>query len=497
MPARGKSREPWSTRKPRNNATPEELRERIAQLDDGRKAQLIARMQAEKELRRTLWECDIPVCAGTPHQKAPAKHARANQRLPFKRDDGLVIALYMAGRGFGKTRLGAEAVRKRVNKGLAGRVGLIARTAADARDVMIEGESGLLSVFPRWQRPEYLPSKREIRFHNGAIAKVYSAEEPDMLRGPQHDFLWGDEVSTWKKLLAVKVETQKPSPEGVLTNALLGLRLPVRGDMPRAVLTGTPRPTRDMKYLVNKMPGVHIRTGTTYENLGNLAEVFKTTILDQYEGTRVGRQELLGELLKDVEGALLSWDYFELDDFRLWEPLTMLSTVVVAVDPAVTSESKSDHTGIAVVAVDEDRRHGYVLHSERFKGTPQAAMQRVANLYDTHMASHVVAETNNGGDYVVTTMKLIRDDIKVKKVHASVGKTARAEPVAALYEQARIHHIGGPSTHAALEDEWTTWIPNEKDQESPDVMDAVVWGFHDLMIGKGQRVVPPAKNLPR
>lgn len=489
MASAGGTRAPWSTRsKVKVGAIPNaaELRERVAALDPEQRRQLVARMRYEREVRKTAWLCDNARCDGTPHKSMPTRHARANQRLPFKRGDGYVGALWMAGRGFGKTRIGAEGVRHRVGKGDAGRIALIARTAADVRDVMVEGESGLLNVFPKWERPDYQPSKRRVTFSNGAQAFCYSSEDPDMLRGPQHDLVWGDEFSTWRRLAAV------------MSNAQMGLRL---GDDPRMILTGTPRPTKDVKKLVNN-PKFQIITGTTYENLSNLAEVFRDTVISQYEGTRTGRQELNGELLMDVLGALLSTEVFERDDFRLNNLVGVdIDRITVNVDPAVTSSARSDYTGLSVTGVDTQNRKGYVLYSESFKGSPAEAMKRVALLYDTHMANCVVAEVNNGGDYVGTVLKQVRDDIPLKKVHASVGKVARAEPVAMLYEQSRIHHVGSPNVFAQLEDQWTSWVPKgTKDDEgldissdeSPDEMDSVVWGFTHLMLPKRSRVVGPA-----
>lgn len=492
MAVKGGSRPSWSTKS--KNAPPQpsadELRERVAALDPERRRQLVARMRREKEVRRTTWLCPIPACSGEPHQSCPTRHARANQRLPFKRGDGYTGALWMAGRGFGKTRIGAEGVRAMINRKTnpSGRIALIARTAADVRDVMIEGESGLLNVFPKWERPEYMPSKRRVTFANGAVAFAYSSEDPDMLRGPQHDFIWGDEFSTWRKLASV------------MSNALMGLRL---GVDPRIILTGTPRPTKDVKKLV-KNPKFLIVRGTTYENLSNLADVFRDTVISQYEGTRTGRQELNGELLADVLGALLSYEVFERDDFRLNELPDTVSKITVNVDPAVTSSAKSDFTGISVTATDTDRRNGYVLYSESFKGSPAEAMLRVARLYDMHMANVVVGEVNNGGDYVSTVLKQIRPDIPFKSVHASVGKKARAEPVAMLYEQGRVHHTGSPSIFASLEDQWTGWVPKgTKDDEgneigsdeSPDEMDSVVWGFTHLMLPKSRAHIAPAKSV--
>lgn len=464
-----------------------EIRADIEKLNPAQAALLRARVAREKEVRRTTWLCDMPQCEGTPHRSCPNRHARANQRLPFKAGDGKTGALWMAGRGFGKTRIGAEAVRVAIKD--HSRIALIGRTAADVRDVMIEGESGLLNVFPKWERPEYFPSKRKIVFHNGAAAFAYSSQDPDLLRGPQHDWIWGDEFSTWMHLA------------GVMSNALMGLRL---GHDPRIILTGTPRPTRDVKKLVRNDKFIIIK-GTTYDNLGNLADVFRETVISQYEGTRVGRQELNGELLLDVAGALLSYEVFEREDFRP-DPATIINTigkVTVNVDPAVSSTTKSDYTGISVTAVDENGRNGYVLHAERFKGTPAEAMTRAATLYDIHMANYVVAEVNNGGDYVKTVMNQIRGDIPVRNVHASVGKIARAEPVAMLYEQGRIHHVGNPAVYAQLEEEWTSWVPKgTKDDEgndigsdeSPDTMDSVVWGFTLLML-PNRRTVQPAKAV--
>lgn len=471
----------------------QELREVLALLDPTRKRQLIARLRYEQELRRVAWACDIPKCPGQPHPGVPVRHSRFAQRMPFKQNDGMLGALWMAGRGFGKTRTGAEGVRQAVSRktNSYGRIGLIGRTAADVRDVMIEGESGLLSVFPKWDRPEYQPSKRRVIFSNGAIATAYSADKPDQLRGPQHDFIWADEVSTFPKMLDVRIETGKPGPEGVLTNAFLGLRL---GNQPRALLTGTPKRTRDMRYLVT-MPMLYIITGTTYENLGNLADAFKDVIITQYEGTRVGKQELLGELLADVEGALLTSEYFEWQGFRPNHGDALPSnpsTTVVAVDPATTTTDTSDYTGICVASTDALKRYGYIHHSQRLKASPAASMERAAALYDQYDANYVVAEANNGGDYVKQVMHQLRPDIKVRTVHASKGKVARAEPVAALYEQRRIMHLGHPANHAALEDEWTGWVPDESD-ESPDVLDACVWALAKLMLGL-KSPPPPARS---
>lgn len=463
----------------------DELRERVAALTPQQREYLALRIKREKEQRRVIWDCGSSNCNGSPHPSHPTPHARLNQRLPFKPNDRMLGALWLAGRGYGKTRVGAEGIRKLVSRKKAptyGRIGLIGRTISDVRDVMIQGDSGLLACYPKWDRPEYIPSKRIIRFQNGAVGFTYSADKPDQLRGPQHDLIWGDEVSTWPKLLDVKPESGKPGPEGVLTNALLGLRL---GTEPRAILTGTPKRTRDMKYLVT-MKSIYIVKGTTYENTANLAPIFRDIIIAQYEGTRVGRQELMGELLSDVEGALLTSEFFEHDGFRLEEDdigmwPTVPTVTVVGVDPATTVSDTSDYTGLSVCSTDAFKRQGYVRHSERVKASPFDAMTRAVKLYHRFNASAVIAETNNGGDYVKTVIHQIDPSVRVRKVHAAVGKKARAEPVAGLYEQRRMHHVGHPQNHAALEDEWTGWVPDESD-ESPDVMDSEVWAVSKIML---------------
>lgn len=397
----------------------------------------------------------------------------------------------MAGRGYGKTRVGAEGVRRLVDAGTHGRVSLIGRTGADVRDVMVEGESGLLACYPRWSRPEYQPSKRRIVFQNGAIGSLFSADKPDQLRGPQSDLIWGDEISTWAKMLCVSIDTGKPTAEGALTNALLGLRL---GNDPRALLTGTPKPTRDMKHLVRD-GRYYLIKGTTYDNLGNLANVFRDIVIGAYEGTRAGRQELNGELLEDVEGALLSVDDFDWDGFRQWDSRDIVK-IIVSVDPAVTSKGTSDHTGICVIGVGPgsiDVAHAVVLHSERFKGSPDALITRACDLFDEFGASEMVGEANNGGDFIKTTVKLLRPDVALcyRDVHASQGKYARADPVATLYQRKRVHHLGSPQVHAALETEWTTWTA--EDDESPDVMDSAVWGITSALIRQKQVIGRPRR----
>lgn len=296
------------------------------------------------------------------------------------------VWLILAGRGFGKTRTGAETTIDRVRRGVSKRVGLIAPTAADARDVMVEGESGILACSPPDFRPLYEPSKRRLTWPNGAVATLFSAEEPDRLRGPQHDFIWADEPAAWKY------------PE-TWDMAMFGLRL---GTNPQVVATTTPRPTRLIRDLVAD-PGTVVTRGTTYENARNLAPAFLTAIVKKYEGTRLGRQELNGEILDDNPGALWSRNVIEALRVREHPPLLR---IVVGVDPAVTSDPKSDETGIVVAGVDA-AGHYYVLADASLQGTPLTWATAVKRVYDQYRADRVVAEKNNGGELVEANLRTV------------------------------------------------------------------------------------------
>ena len=373
------------------------------------------------------------------------------------------VWLLLAGRGFGKTRCGAEFIRQEVDAGRAGHIALVAPTSADARDTMIEGESGLLGIFPPTQRPVYEPSKRRITFHNGATATTFSADEPDRLRGPNHDLAWCDELAAWRY----------PEAWDMLN---FGLRI---GKTPRAVVTTTPRPTTLIKDLI-KRPDVHTTRGSTFDNAANLAPAFLSEVAARYEGTRLGRQELHAEILDDVEGAL--WSREMLDDHRVTET-PQLVRLVVAIDPAISSTAESAETGIIAVGVD-GRGHGYVLEDRTTRGTPHEWAQQSVALYHTLKADKIIAESNQGGDMVKHTLATVDTNAPVRLVHASRGKRTRAEPVAALYEQGKIHHVGAFNQ---LEDQLCSWVPGEG--LSPDRLDALVWGFTELLVGNQQ---PPA-----
>jgi phage terminase large subunit-like protein len=362
--------------------------------------------------------------------------------------------LYVGGRGAGKSRAGAEWVHEQVQAG-ARRIALVGPTAGDVRDVMVEGESGLMNCGP--VRPVYEPSKRRVTWPNGAIATTYSADEPDRLRGPQHDAAWCDEIAAWRY----------PSAWDML---MLGLRL---GSDPRVVATTTPKPVKLVRDL---MATAVITRSTTYDNLDNLAPTFRQQILARYEGTRLGRQELLAELLEDVPGALWTRDLIE----KARGTAPDLSRIVVAIDPAVTSGEQSDATGIIVVGRLGDT--GYVLEDLSGRYPPEQWANIAVDAYRRWEADRIVAEANNGGDLVASVLRAVNPNVPVRLVRASRGKRARAEPVSALYEQGRIIHA---DTFPELEDELCVWTPDTV--ESPDRMDAMVWGLTDLLLAKSKQ----------
>lgn len=369
--------------------------------------------------------------------------------------------MYLGGRGAGKTRAGAEWVREQKDSGKR-RIALVAPTAADARDVMVEGDSGILACSPPWDRPTYNPSLRRVTWSNGAIATLYSADEPDRLRGPQHDAAWGDELAAWRR----------PEAWDML---LMGLRL---GDDPRVVVTTTPRPTALVKGLAAHKATAVTRS-TTYENAANLAPAFLEVTLRRYEGTRLGRQELNAEVLEDIEGAL--WSQAMIDACRV-ATCPPLVRVVVAIDPAVTAGAESDETGIIVAGVGKDG-HGYVIDDRSGRYAPSEWARRAIAAYREHACDRIVIEVNQGGDMAEHTLRMVDRAVPVRRVHASRGKATRAEPVSALYEQGRVHHVG--HALAQLEDQLCTWSPGTG-QRSPDRLDALVWALTDLIVTGGR-----------
>ena len=427
--------------------------------------------------------------------------------------------LLLAGRGFGKTRTGAEWVNERVELGLSKRIHLIAPTAADVRKVMVEGESGILAISPPWNRPHFEPSKLQLTWPNGAIAQMFSAEEPERLRGPQCDTIWADELCAWK------------NQQMTWDMAMFGFRL---GNDPKACITTTPKPQTLLKSLVkDEATGdTAVVRGSTHDNKGNLAPKFYSKVVKDYEGTRLGRQELDAAILEDMPGAL--WNRANIDAVRI--PLASgvlpmpsiirrvddpwsdrvdsqvedvgflrrcataisklvpedLSRVVVAVDPNASNNEGSDEIGI-VVAGKGVSGQGYVLADLSMKGSPNDWATTVIIGHDVFQGDRVIGEANQGGNMVEHTIasaaKFLRMDdkrasdyIAVTLVHATRGKVTRAEPVAALYEQKRITHVG---THAVLEDQmclFTSDFDRKAMGYSPDRVDALVWALTHLFL---------------
>src|SRR5215831_2253734 len=386
--------------------------------------------------------------------------ARPNQ-LPPPGDWS--IWLLLAGRGFGKTRTLAEWACGQAASGNVSRIALVAATAADARDVLVEGESGILAVAPPGCRPIYEPSKRRLTWPNGATATTFSAEEPERLRGPQHDAAVCDELASWSR----------PETWDMLQ---FGLRL---GRNPRCLVATTPRPTKLIRELLAREGrDVVVTRGSTYENRANLAPGFFDQIIGKYEGTRLGRQELEAELLEDTPGAL--WSHSIIDASRQ-AAAPHLARIVVAIDPAVTSGEDADETGIIVVGKDH-QGHGYVLADASGKYQPIEWARIAVAAYRAHHADRIVAERNNGGAMVEATIRMVDGNVPVTTVWASRGKAVRAEPVSARYEQGRVHHIG---TFPKLEDQmcaFTTDFDRARAGYSPDRLDALVWGLTELLV---------------
>ncbi len=393
--------------------------------------------------------------------------ARDNQ-IPPK--ELWAIWLLLAGRGFGKTRTGAEWVRTRVESGRASRIALVARTPADARDIMIQGESGLLNVCPPWFKPVFEPTKRRLTWPNGATAFLFSSYEPDQLRGPQFDTAWCDELASWEY------------PRETWDNLAFAVRL---GDDPRFVVTTTPKPIALLRELVVRTD-VIVTRGSSYDNEANLSFGFFSQVRSRYEGTRTGRQEIYAELLDQAEDAL--WERQWIDDARVAEAPNDIERIVVAIDPAVSSDSKSSETGIVVVGTDS-RKHCYVIADGSGRMSPNAWANRAISLYRNYKADRIIGETNNGGDLVEEVLRAASSGRRLpyRAVNASRGKHARAEPVAALYEQHKVHHVG---MFPELEDQMCTWTPQSSAHGSPDRMDALVWAVTELLGRTGFRVRP-------
>ena len=405
------------------------------------------------------------------------------------------IWIYLAGRGAGKTRSAAEWVREQAKYTTDGqrRFALVARTAADVRDVIVEGESGIMNVTPPSERPLYEPSKRRLTWPNGNTATCFTADEPDSLRGPQFTHAWGDEVAAWR---------QTPDAAGMTAfdNLRVGTRL---GANPQIMVTTTPKRVPLLYSLLDeakKSGKVVVSRGSTMDNQGNLSETYLDTITGVYAGTRLAAQELYGEMLDSVEGALWTLEMLESTRISSYPGQTPLR--VIGVDPSV-AENPRDECGIVVCASTADRdlykRQAWVLEDATIHGSPEVWANKVVEMA-RRWGCPVVAEVNQGGALVRNAINSIDPNIKVFEVHSKHGKALRAEPIVLAYEQQRVHHIG---YLAELEDQMTSWIPGET-SKSPDRVDALVHAMTALLIKPPQGFVggkltaksPAARRIP-
>ena len=389
--------------------------------------------------------------------------------------------LILGGRGAGKTRAGAEWIRALVADGAANEnhpdreqaraIALVAETYADAREVMIEGPSGIRAVAADLSRPSYEASRRRLVWPNGAVAYAFSAEDPDGIRGYQFDAAWSDELCKWRY------------PEATWSNLQLALRL---GKKPRQIATTTPRPMALLKRLL-AAERTHVTRASSYENRAHLSEAFFSEIAALYEGTALGRQELMGELVDDIAGALWSWRLVEAARISFYPPL---SRIVVAVDPPTTSGPDADECGIIIAGAGDinGEQVAFVL-ADRSQGglSPRQWAARTVAAYHEFEADRIVVEVNQGGDMAKAVIAQVDAAAPVTGVYATRGKRLRAEPIAALYEQGRVRHVGAFPT---LEDQMTSYTgggnsvgaPSRAGGKSPDRLDALVWALTDLML---------------
>lgn len=397
--------------------------------------------------------------------------ARNDQWPPSCAANGLPWSIWLAmgGRGAGKTRTGAEWVR-----GLAlgrpdfsaapvGRIALIAETAADARDVMVEGVAGVLAAHARWERPDWTPTRRRLEWKNGAVAQVFSAEDPESLRGPQFECAWLDEVGKWRYA------------EEAFDMLQFGLRL---GAHPRQLITTTPRPIPLLRRLLGE-PGVVISRSATMANVGNLANGFLDRLMLRYGGTRLGRQEIDGEMIEERADALWSRAMIEAARCAQTPPL---QRVVVAIDPPASSTHRADNCGLLAAGIDASGFVHVLEDASLSAARPQKWARAAIALYRKHEADELVAEVNQGGEMVSAVIREADPTAPVKQVRATRGKYLRAAPVAQLYEQGRVKHA---RPFPELEDEMCAFGPDGlPGSRSPDRLDALVWAVTALALNK-------------
>jgi len=370
------------------------------------------------------------------------------------------IWLYLAGRGAGKSYAFAQHIRSIADGGQVSHIAIVGATAAAVRDIQVLGPSGLMSIVPNYNRPVYEPSKSAITWHNGVKLHLLSAEEPERARGFNFGYAWMDELCAWTNV------------QDTFDMVQMCMRI---GKHPRTIISTTPKPSKLLKSLIAREgKDVVITRGSTYDNRANLAPAFFNSVVAQYEGTRKGRQELNAEILDTTEGAL--WNYATIEATRLpKDARPWLRRIVVAVDPAMTVGEDSDETGIIVAGLGDDGR-GYVLADLSGKYSPQEWAAKTIAAYREYEADRIVIETNAGGDMAEQTLRTIDRNIPITRVHAKRGKLTRAEPIASLYEQGRVSHIG---MFEKLEDQLCSYAPSSTD--SPDRLDACVYALSECM----------------
>ena len=384
--------------------------------------------------------------------------ARREQRIPEDNaiPGGWFTWLIRSGRGWGKTRTGSETVCHWAKDNPY--IALIGRSKSDIRDTMVEmGDSSILKVSKPGFKPDYQPSKRRLVWPNGSVASLYSGDEPDQLRGPQHYKAWVDELAKFQY------------PDETMDMLEMGLRL---GTKPQVIVTTTPRPIKVIKRLVAD-PRTIVVNGSTYDNKANLAAAFIQRITDRYSGTRLGRQEIEGEILEDNPNAL--WTMKSIEDNRV-KVAPDLIRIVIPIDPEAASDEGSAETGIVPVGQGANG-HYYVLEDCTIRGLPHIWAARAVSKYQTYAADLIIGEVNNGGDMIESVIKNQDPTVNYKAVRATRGKIVRAEPISALYEQGKVHHVG---SFPELEDQMCNWVPGER---SPDRMDSLVWGITELSGG--------------
>jgi phage terminase large subunit-like protein len=395
-------------------------------------------------------------------EKSAAHNWRGQARPSQLPPADFSVWLLLSGRGFGKSWCGANYTCELAGSGEAKRIALIGPTWDHVRATMVEGSSGIMTVAPAWGRPVFEASKSQLTWSSGAIATMYSADQPESLRGPEHDFAWCDELAAWRR------------PE-TWDNLLLTLRL----GKPRVVVTTTPRPTKLIRDLVARegTDGIVITRGSTYENRAHLAPQFFTQLVRRYEGTRLARQELLGQVLDDVPGAL--WTREMIEETRV-EEAPELQRICIGVDPAGSSAAGADLTGIVGCGLGQDG-HLYVLADSSIRGTPREWAAKAIGLYYSLKADKIVVERNFGGEMAAATLASVDPGVPVKEISSSRGKVLRAEPIASFWEQKHAHIAG---TFPELEDQMCSFTSDwdRARDGSPDRVDSLVFSASELML---------------